>query len=172
MPTHQESVLFSKPVLEMFTVANDFCIFMNEVSEYGRADITHYLQRISALLYLKGALLPAILPSHAESAARFVTEEEWESLFNTLRMKCMPYDSFWFTDPENNDTVKGSISEHYADVFRYMKDFVVLYASSRITDKENALFLLQDSFARQWGRKLINAMQAIHTLVCFTDKQY
>ncbi|MBN1339758.1 MAG: DUF5063 domain-containing protein [Bacteroidales bacterium] len=168
---HQnEAVVFSKPVLETFTVANEYCIFMSEAESRSREYLSGYLQKISPLLYLKGSLLPQIHPSYPEASVRFVTEEEWQNIFNTLRQKFNPDDEFWFIDQETHDyenPVKGSLAEHYTDIYHEMKDFVLLYSRDSLTDKENAVSNLRRAFPSGWGLCLATAHAVLHGLLYF-----
>lgn len=160
----------SRTVVEMFTVANEYCIFMSEVESSSREYLLGYLSKISPLIYLKGTLLPAITPSDPDASVRFVTEEEWQNLFNLLRQKFSPDDEFWYIDPETLDyenPVKGSLAEHFTDVYHEMKDFILLYSRESMTDKENALYNLQSSFAGRWGARLAAALPILHNMINF-----
>ncbi|MCD4736296.1 MAG: DUF5063 domain-containing protein, partial [Bacteroidales bacterium] len=135
---------------------------------YPKEVICDYLQKITPLLYLKAALIPVIQPANPEITQRFVTQEEWEGLFNTLRQKFGNQDEFWYIDPETMDydnPEKGSLSEHYTDIYQDMKDFLLLYQQDSIIAKENAIRELHKSYENRLGYRLVNALRAIHNIV-------
>ncbi len=160
--------VYSKNVLEMLTVANDYCLFMAKVEGYSKSYFMSYLQKICPLLYIKGALLPVIEVRNPEANERFVAEEEWESLFNELRNKFSKDDEFWYIDnskQEDNEPVKGSLAEHFTDLYQDLKDFILLYQKNSLDAKENAVSEIKQLFETHWGYKLVNAHKTLHYLV-------
>ncbi len=156
---------YSKNVFEMITVANDFCIFFAKIETYSKTETIDYLQKVCPLLYIKGALLPDVEVENPEANERFVTEGDWEILFNELRNKFQPDDEFWFidnSDINNPDPIKGSLGEHFADIYQDLKDFLMLYQKNTLDAKENAVFELKRLFATHWGLRIVNAMKTLH----------
>lgn len=159
--------VYNKQVIELLTVANEFCLFTQKIDEYSKDDIITYYRRIIPLLYLKGTLLQDVLPENPELNERFVLEEDWESLFNLLKNKLYPNDHFWIcADPHNEDTEaeKASIAECIADTYQDMKDFVMLYQKNMIGAKQNAVHEVHLNFANHWGPALLKALYALHLL--------
>jgi len=162
IPNHP---VYSKNVFEFITVANDFCIFLAKIETYSKQETIDYLQKVCPLLYIKGALLPDVEVSNPDANERFVTEGDWETLFNDLRNKFRPEDEFWFIDNSDiniNDPIKGSLAEHFADIYQDMKDFLMLYQKNTLDAKENAVSGLKHLFAIHWGLRIVNAMKALH----------
>lgn len=158
--------VFSKNVLEMLTVANDFCLTLKRVETIDKQKLLEYLTRVSPLLYLKGTLLPEVKVSNPDMNERFYTEEEWEILFNTLRKIWGKDDAFWYTDPEASDEiVKASLAEHLTDTFQDLQDFLLLYQKNSLGAKENAVSELHRLFVENWGIKLLRAQGHLHTLM-------
>lgn len=159
--------VYTKQVLELLTVANEFCLFTEKISDYTKEDIITYYRRINPLLYLKGSLLKDVLPENPELNERFVLEEEWEALFNILRNKLYPNDHFWIcAEPHNEDTEaeKASIAECIADCYQDMKDFVMLYQKNLIGARQNAVHEVYNSFSNHWGPALLKSLYALHLL--------
>ncbi len=75
--------VYSKTVLELLTVANEYCLFLEKAENYDRQDILIFLQKVCPLIYIKSSLLPVIEIEDEEAAEHFVTEEEWEGVFNS-----------------------------------------------------------------------------------------
>ena len=159
-----ENIVQSKPVIEMLTVAHEYCLFFENCEKYSKNDILIYFQRIAALLYLKACLLPDVQVSDEELSERFVTEEQWESVFKALRDK-LEKDDLYYTLDQNGDSVEASISDNLADIYQDLKDFVMLYQKGHHHAQENAIAQLQDHFAGHWGPGIIDAMKASHRLL-------
>lgn len=163
---------FSKSILEMLTVTNDFCMTMAKIESKPKSEVIEYLIKVSPLLYIKGVLMDNIEVANPDANERFVTEEEWESLFNNLRNKFGKDDEFWFVDntENHNDPVKGSLAEHYTDIYQDLQDFLVLYQKNSMDAKENAVSELKNSFLSNWGYRLVTAHKTLHHLSLKTEK--
>jgi hypothetical protein len=160
--------VYSKTVLEMLTVANEFCLFLEKAESYDRQDILQFLQKICPLIYIKASLLPAIVLSDEDAAEHFVTEEEWEGVFNALYQKFGDDDLYWFIDPHersHTDAVKGSLAENFTDIYQDLKDFVLLYQKPRKASMEFAVYECKRLFETRYGFRLVKAHSAIHYLL-------
>ena len=167
MTTPQDQPVFSRNVMEMITVANDYCLTLTKYENLPTSELYSYLQKVCPLIYLKGALLPDVDVNNPEANERFFTEEEWEALFNGLRNKFKKEDEFWTLDftSNHNDPVKISLSECLADLFQEFQDFLVLYQKNSIDAKENAVFELKLAFSERWGQTLLDIHQQVHNLI-------
>lgn len=138
----ETSSVSSKNVMEMLTVANEYCHFVEKAYNYETKDILEYMQKILPLLYLKGSLLPDITVQVPEANEKFVTEENWEILFNELRNKFKPNDEYWVVDHSDfkfNEPDKNSLADNLTDIYQDLKDFVLLYAKGTEAARENAV---------------------------------
>lgn len=171
--THTEEPAISRNVLEMLTVANEFCLFMEGIEKYTKEDIISYLQKLCPLLYIKGATLPFIKPENPESYQRFVTEENWETIYSDVKEKLGKDDDFYMVDYNDDDytnPVKVSVAEYIADIYQDMKDFVLLYQLNTKTARENAASECRFLFERHWGFRTIEVHKIFHFLV-FREKE-
>lgn len=160
--------VYGRNVLEMLAVANEYCIFVEKTDEYTTEELYGFFQKISPLLYLKGELLPIIDPAHPEANERFVTEEKWETVFNSLWAKFQLSDEFWFADATfvaNPEILKASLAEHFTDIYQDLKDFLILYQRNSIAAKENAVAECRRLFANHWGVRIANVQRALHYLI-------
>lgn len=149
----------------MLTVAHDYCKTITRADKLSKKDLINYLTKVSPLLYLKGALLPEVKVQNPEFNEKFVTEEDWESLFNDLRKVFGKDDEFWHVNYESETEMKkGSLSEHLTDLFQDLNDFMILYQKSSLPAKENAVSELFRLFVEDWGPKVIRIQQVLHTL--------
>lgn len=159
--------ILSRPIVEFITVSNEFCRFTEKAEEYTKEDIVEYYRRVLPLLYLKGSMVKSPVPSDPDASERFVTEEEWEILFNALRNKFYPDDHFWISSSmhdEDTEIEKASLAECLADVYQDMKDFLMLYQKNRLAAKENAVHDVCRHFDEHWGPAALKAMLALHDL--------
>lgn len=163
----QNEPAYSNQVIEMLKVAHEYCLFLENMENTPAEEITPFIQRIIPLLYLKGSLLPTIDVNDDEISERFVTEEQWEGIFNTLRDKLADKDEFWMLDynsPDQTDPVKASISEILADIYQDLKDFVMLYQKASRSSKQNAAKDCKYLYETHWGGKSLHLLQWVHYL--------
>jgi hypothetical protein len=160
--------VYSRKVLEMITLANEFCLFLEKAETYSVDDLLNFLQKISPLIYLKSALLPDVEVEDEDAVEHYVTEEQWEAMFNLLYNKFGEKDLFFFIDHQeksHNDPVKGSLAESFTDIYQDLKDFLLLYQNPSRPFKENAVKECKRLFESRYGQRLINAQSAIHCLL-------
>ncbi|MCK9613354.1 MAG: DUF5063 domain-containing protein [Bacteroidales bacterium] len=173
MKKESEDMVKSKNVLEFITVANELCLFLEEIEKYDVAFIFAYLQRVLPLVYIKGSMLPDIEPVNKELTERYVTQEDWERIFNLLRNKIGKCDRFEDSEiPGNPDEADSlSISENLADIYQDLKDFLILYQKNTHTARENAVYSCRMHFGSQWGLKILNAHKSIHQMIFGNNKK-
>lgn len=170
--------VYSKDVIEFLTVANEYCLFTEKTEQYTKEDIILYYVKICPLLYIKGILLPQLEGNESEITERYVTEENWEIIFNTLRRKMGDDDLFWDIDHDhtNDKTIrKLSISEHITDVYQDLKDFIMLYQKNTHAAKMNAVAECNRLFGTNWGNKIIRIQKTAHQYIfsaCNCDESY
>lgn len=160
--------VYSKTVLELLTVANEYCLFLEKAENYDRQDILIFLQKVCPLIYIKSSLLPVIEIEDEEAAEHFVTEEEWEGVFNSLHLKFGEDDLYYFIDPHersHTDAVKASLAENFTDIYQDLKDFVLLYQKPRKASMEYAVFECKRLFETRYGFRLVRAHSVIHYLL-------
>ena len=164
----ESNIVSSKNVMEMLTVANEYCHFIEKAHQYDTKDIFEYLQKISPLLYLKGCLLPDVVVEVPEANERFVTEENWEIIFNELRNKFKPNDEYWVIDHTDfgfNEPNKASLADNLTDIYQDLKDFVLLYAKGTEAAKENAVHDCKIYFQTHWGYRLVQVQKYLHDIL-------
>ncbi len=166
LPSGDDPV-YSRKVLEMITVANEYCLFLEKAEDYSPEELLNFLQKISPLIYLKSTLLPDIIVDDEDAVEHYVNEEQWEFLFNVLYNKFGEKDQFYFVDlreTSHHDPVKGSLAESFTDIYQDLKDFLLLYQKPLKAFKENAVNECKRLFETRYGSRLINAQAAIHAI--------
>ena len=166
-PFPSDDPVYSRTVLEMITLANEFCLFLDKAGEYSMDELLNFLQKISPLIYLKGSLLPEIEVTDEDATEHYVSEEQWETLFNLLHNKFGENDLFYYIDQHeksHSDPVKGSLAECFTDIYQDLRDFLLLYQKPLKSFKENAVNDCKHLFETRFGYRLLIAQAAIHCL--------
>lgn len=168
-----DDITMGKNALEMLIVANEFCLFMEEMEDKPKKPVYDFVHRVMPLMYTKGSLLPDVEVEYPEANMRFVTEEQWEQLFTQLREKFGKDDEFWIIDPEyinETEPLKASLSENLADIYQDMKDFILLYQKNTIAARQNALSDCKELFSDHWGYRISKIMMQLHHLIYNTEE--
>lgn len=168
MSGFSEDITLKKSILEILTVANEYCHFIENIGNKSAGDILEFIDKIGPLLYLKGTLIPDIAVQNPEANERFVTSEQWENIFYALREKLGPKDEFWIIDPQyinKDEPLKASLSENIADIYQDMKDFLLLYQKNTFAARENAVNECRSLFGTHWGYRIANILPKVHHLL-------
>ena len=162
-------ILYSKKVIEMLTVSNEYCLYLEAAGDYKKENLLQYMQKLLPLIYLKASLLPDIDANDDSAAAEhFVTEEQWEDLFNTLSIKLGHDDIYYFVDlaeKSHSDPVRASLAENLTDIYQDLKDFVLLFQKPFRSSQGNTVRDCKYLFETRYGYSLVKAQQAIHYLL-------
>jgi hypothetical protein len=158
----------SVSVLELMRVAHEYCLFTENADVKKPDEILDFFRKLGPLLYLKGALLPLVQPEFPEANERFVTEEEWQAIFNEFRSMLMQVDEFYHVDHEEGvqyEAIKASLSENFADIYQDLKDFLLLYQKNTSAARQNAVHECRVLFECRWGIKLLENLRYVHYLL-------
>jgi len=153
--------VFNKNVLEVLTISNELCLLIDNSDKYDKNDFLIILHRLLPLLYLKASLLKKVQASNPDASERFVTEEQYELIYQTMKKLFANGDIFYVSSKKENQ-IKVSLAEFVTDIYQDMKDFLMLYQKSSISAKENAINECVTLFEKHWGPKLIASLQALH----------
>jgi hypothetical protein len=163
------SLVYSKNVIELITVANEFCSFLERSDEIESADFMSRLQKMLPLLYLKASLLPKFDFEADDDLEKYVTEVE----YNLIQQKILnhtgagdDYQEVFIPGMQFSESaLTSSIAENVADVYQDMKDLVMSFRTMNEEVMEQALWESQNNFAQIWGQKLVNCLRAVHNLI-------
>lgn len=168
-----DDITMSKNALEMLLVANEYCLFMEEMENKQKKEIFDFVHRVLPLMYTKGSLIPEVFVEYPEANMRFVTEEQWENIFNILREKFEKDDEYWIIDPQyinETEPLRASLSENLTDIYQDMKDFILLYQKNTIASRQNALSDCKTLFVNHWGYSISNIMSRLHHLIYTSEE--
>jgi hypothetical protein len=161
--------VYSRNVVEFVAVSNEFCKYAEHAGELKGDEMLKILQRILPFLYLKASLLPSLEPYFEDGNEKFVTEQDWLGIKETLRDKLGTADDFLevFDEKMNDSDVPliASISENMADIYQDLKDFLLLYQTGTTEVMNDALWECRLNFENYWGQKLTNSLRAIHKFI-------
>jgi len=162
-----KELIYSKQVMEMLTVANEYCLYIDECKTQTLENLMIYLSRILPLMYLKGSLLPDVVPSDESANERFVSEEHWENVYNAVNSLTGDLDHYWyipFPAEKIPHPERGSLADNVSDIYQDMKDFILLYQKPHKTAKENAVAECRKLFHEHWGPSLLSATYTLHKI--------
>jgi hypothetical protein len=163
------SLVYSKNVIELITVANEFCSFLERSDEMETSDFMGRLQKLLPLLYLKASLLPEFDYEAEEDLEKFVTEIE----YNLIQQKVLrhtgagdDYQEVFLSGMQFSESaLTASIAENVADIYQDMKDMVMSFRTMNDEVMEQSIFEVRSNFAQVWGQKLVNCLRAVHNLI-------
>lgn len=164
-----DHVVYSKNVIEFVTVANEFCLLLENCAKNSKIEFVETAQKLLPLVYLKACLLPKNDSELEEEVEKFVTEADWEFIHSAVQAKMGAHDQFlevFEEDMEYSETpVIASISENFADIYQDLKDFLTSYRIGNMDVMNEALWDLNNNFYQNWGQNLVNSLRTIHSLV-------
>ena len=163
------SLVYSKNVIELITVANEFCSFLERSDEMESVDFLSRLQKMLPLLYLKASLLPKFDFDAEDDLEKYVTEVE----YNLIQQKILAhtgagddYQEVFIPGMQFSESaLTSSIAENVADIYQDMKDLIMSFRTMNDEVMEQALWESQNNFAQIWGQKLVNCLRAVHNLI-------
>jgi len=173
MENTHESV-YSRHVVEFVAVANEFCKYAEHAGEIRGAELLTIFQRFLPLLYLKATFLPKLEPVFEDGNEKFVTEFDWYRIHDSFLKKLGSTDDYLKLPDEvqekNEGPVPGSLSEDFADIYQDMKNFTLLYQTGTEEVMNDAIWECRMNFDDFWGKKLLNAMRAVHVYLSSEEK--
>lgn len=159
-----------KQVIEMITLANEFCTFIEEIEKYDKDYILIYLHRIFPILYLRGSLLPEVDEVEDEISERYVIEESWEYIFTTVQNILKNDNTYHVWDKNLNEPIEQTLSENISDLYQDLKDFLFLYSRPATFAKINSIAMCSNLFKERWGAIISNALSYIHVVLYQKEK--
>lgn len=101
---------------------------------------------------------------------RYVTEASYEIQRRNVGMLTDQYDEYIEVKQEEDgqytDEYVAYISEDLADVYQDLKDMIANFQSADINIMNDALSDCMDNFKSFWGLRLLNALRAMHNVLC------
>lgn len=162
------NMVYSQNVTEFVIVAGEYCQFVENTLRFSKKDFLDKARKLFPLLYLKGSLLSGFESVFEDENEKFVSEEEWHLVNESVKEKLGYHDEYIEVfDPLTHEQVEqstASISDNLADIYQDLKNFISLYAIGTEEIMNDALWECQLNFEEFWGQKLLNALKAIHAV--------
>lgn len=152
------------PILELLTVANEYCFFIEKISSFDEGKILDFLRKILPLLYVKGSAVKAIDDVDDTFMQRYVTEEMYENIFNDIRNKIGSNNVFYTFDEDLKESVEMNMSECLTDIYQDLKDVSIAYINGIENEKQSAQYCLNKWFVSRWGLCIAKLMPFLHYL--------
>jgi len=163
------NIVFSKSVIEFVTVAKEFCLLIENIKILSEKDFVSKSQKILALLYLKAALLPEIIPVENEPNEKFVKEFEFNYVRTKVEQKLDSHDVNLevITDLGNikESSITASISELFAEIYEEIFNFISIFRSGDQNKMNDSLWECKQNFEQLWGNKLLSLLTALHIII-------
>lgn len=172
-PEESGQVVYSKPVLEFTTVANEVSKFLEAPSSTDVRVLLGTLQKVLPFLYMKATLLPNTKLLFDDGNEKFVTEEEWNAIrdrFQNIIGRNDNYPDIVAEEDQTDEMRIASISENLADIYQDIKDYCTLFQVGAAEIMNDALWEVKHNFEQYWGTKLLSTLTAIHKLLAMPDE--
>ncbi len=156
-------------VKDFLLVANEYCMLIENITEYSKKELLEKAQKILSLIYIKASVLPIPGEENDLYVEKFVQEEDWQFIQNGLAAKLGSNESFFeVLTPDSLETDNAEsigLSEALTDVYQDMKDIVTLFQLGNEESLEGGLFDCKINFERYWGPRLLAVLSVIHNII-------
>ena len=165
----ENNLIYTKSITEFITISAEYCLFVENTLTFSKYEFLDKSRKLLSLLYLKGSLLPKFEYEYNEDIEKFVTEEDWSFINESISKKLDQYNDY--KDIVQSDTtgkyevVLSSIGENLADVYQDIKNFVSLFNMGTEDIMKDAIGECQLNFEEFWGQKALNGLKAIHRVL-------
>ncbi|MBR1668042.1 MAG: DUF5063 domain-containing protein [Bacteroidaceae bacterium] len=168
MKQEKKSPVYGRDVMELVTVAVEYCVFLEQAEGKNRFDFVDTIIKILPLLYLKATLLPKYEILNDDYLPEdFVTEDNYNIVRANISIIMEDKDDYldvFMEDMKYSESpILTTVSENLADIYQELKNFVMNYKNA--IDEElmmNALAVVKEEFQYSWGQKLVNVQRALH----------
>jgi hypothetical protein len=168
-----ENLVYSREVIEFTAVANEYCHILEEAASVDGTGLMKVLQKLLPLLYIKALNLPEIESKLEEETEKFVREEDWLIMKDTLTFKFGAANDYVDINPDKESTeelIYGDMAENLSDIYQDVKDFLMVYRVGTVELMNDALWECRETFRLYWGQKLVNTIRAVHLALADPDK--
>lgn len=164
----ENNPVYDRNTIEFVTVALQFCAFIEKAGELSLFDFVDKSTKLLPLLYLKATLLPEVETEEEPEPEQTVTADIYESIHARLAALLGEHDTYLETfhqDMQYSDTpIAAFISENLADVYQDTGNFISVFRQGNEDVMLEAIVVCRENFRTYWGRQLLNALKALHTV--------
>lgn len=164
-----DSLVFSKDVLEFATVAAEYCKLLEFSSGMSCRRFVETTLKILPLIYLKAQMLPVVEVVGNDDSEQHVSEEDYEYIRSAMISILGAHDDYLDVFVEDMkysvEPIRKCISEDLADIYQDLRNFLCIYKNGMEDPITNSLFYLRESFSHYWGQTIVNTMRALHDVL-------
>lgn len=168
MENDNTNPIYSHDTIEFVTVAVQFCAFLEQAQQLSREELVGKLLKLLPLLYLKAQLLPQVESEGDFLPADQVTEDDYNyvrhAVWSILGDDDQYLDVVWEEAMQTDETQWKSVSEHLADIYQPVRNFLATYQGGVEACMHDALWAVSDNFQLYWGQSAVDAMRRLHQL--------
>lgn len=164
----EEKTIYSQHSIDFVRTAAEVCNYLETTLNYQKSDFIDTSVKLLPLLYLQISMIHVDSSDSDTFSERFVTEEEYNILKNSISSLLGEDDAFlevFHPDIAYSDTpIAAFISENLADVYQELKDFILNFQIGEEEIMTNSLRECIVAFQEHWGQKVLNSLRALHKL--------
>lgn len=154
---------FYFPELEEFLfVGKEYCAYVEKISNKKPEEVFEFFRKILPYLYVKASMLPENLPTEDDFIQRYVTEEDYEIVFNEIREKIEKLEPYYVFDMELREPEKISIAEILTDIYQDIKDLLLAYQRGLLHEKMSTEKFAYAWFMERIGTHIARVLPAFH----------
>ena len=162
-----EEFIYSKEVVEFITVANDFCILIEDINSFSREEFIENIYKLLIILQVKTIMVPKPDSDSDSVTESFVNEADWNYIDTAVSSKLGNFEIFSdLREPAEPETIiEISLSECLADIYQDLKDITQLYHVGNIEAITQGLVDCITNYEQFWGPRLTIVIKEFHLLV-------
>lgn len=165
-PNDKSKIIYGHDTIEFVTVAVEYCAFLEKSEGRSRDDFYDTVLKLLPLLYVKAQLLPSVESEGDFLPQAKVTEDDYNWIRRIVYDIVTDEDQYLDISYENvmetDETQWKSLSEHLADIYQPLRNFLAVYQDGTEDCMFDALWAVKDSFELYWGLALVDAMKRLH----------
>ena len=167
LPSHY---VYSEQVIEFVTAVAQTCRFLENAYAFSSKEVVQKLLELLSVLYAKTISLNIPEEELEGYLEQFVFENDYNLVASCLSDSLGEHDAYLEVFHENrnltDEPVVAYISEWVADVYQEINDLAGNYQTADVFVMSQALTAVRQSFVEHWGGKLLNALRALHQIMC------
>lgn len=163
-------IIYAPAVIEFTQVALEYCRALETAAEAERTDWLRRMSLLVPMLYIKARMLPeADAGMSAALNITQVSEADYDYVRHSVARLLGDDDEYLAlaprTEGQTEETCWATLSEHLADAYQPVRNFLAAYQSGLADNMREALAAVRDDFEAFWGESLAESMPALHRLV-------
>jgi hypothetical protein len=155
---------------EFVALADEYCEFIENRANLEPEAFIRRAAHVLPRLYAAGSQLPLVDFDEDKLESDAVSREEHREITKSIDGKLGNAATYWdvFDPYEREEPVANTLGDDLADIYRDLKNNLVLYRQGTRLAILSAVWEWRFGFAVHWGKHLTGAMRAVHQIL--TDR--